>query len=94
MQTDTKEPTPSQTIHISDDVRSYILKRKRDFRVSTACNGPILLPTSLKPPKPTDLQVQVGDYTLYISKYQVRYIDTMHKGVIHKGMIPIFFDDF
>jgi len=37
----------------------------------------------------TDLQVPVGDYTIYISKYQARYIDS-----IHKGMIPIFFDGF
>jgi len=89
MQSDTGESGPSQGIHITDDVRSYILERKRDFRVSTSCSGPILLPTSVKPPKVTDLQVPVGGYTVYISKYQARYLDS-----IHRGMIPIFFEDF
>ncbi|MBP7411434.1 hypothetical protein [Methanoculleus sp. 10] len=89
MQSDTREPGQSRSIYVTDDVRSYILQRKRDFRVSTSCSGPILLPTSVKPPKPTDLQVPVGDYTVYISKYQARYVDA-----IHRGMIPIFFEDF
>ncbi len=89
MQSDTGRPGQPRSIHITDDVRSYIFQRRRDFRVSTSCSGPILLPTSVKPAKPTDLQVTVGDYTVYISKYQARYID-----VIHRGMIPIFFEDF
>ncbi|WP_342771279.1 MULTISPECIES: hypothetical protein [unclassified Methanoculleus] len=88
MQSDIGGPGPSRGISVTDDVRSYVLQRKRDFRVSTACSGPILLPTSVKPPKPTDLQVPVGGYTIYVSKYQARYID-----YIHKGMIPIFYDD-
>ncbi|NLA38372.1 MAG: hypothetical protein GX882_03105 [Methanomicrobiales archaeon] len=86
MQSDTREP--SLSIYVSDRVRSYILGRKRDFRVSTACSGPILMPTSVKPPKMTDLKIPVGDYTIYISRYQARYLDS-----IHEGMIPIFFED-
>jgi hypothetical protein len=89
MQSDTGESGPSRGIYITEDVRSYILERKRDFRVSTSCSGPILLPTSVKPPKATDLRVPVDGYTVYISKYQARYIDS-----IHRGMIPIFYEDF
>jgi len=89
MQSDVGESGPSRTIYVTDDVRSYVLQRKRDFRVSTSCSGPILLPTSVKPPKATDLQVPVGDYTIYISKYQARYIDS-----INWRMIPIFYEDF
>lgn len=89
MHSDTDSHPSEHTVFITEDVRTYILARKRDFRVSTSCSGPILLPTSVKPPKMTDLRVMVGDYTIYISKYQARYLDT-----IHKGMIPIFFDDF
>ncbi len=89
MQSDTREPGQSRGIYVADDVRSYILQRKRNFRICTSCGGPILLPTSVKPPKPTDLQVPVGDYTIYISKYQARYVD-----VIHRSMIPLFFEDF
>ncbi|MDN7013889.1 hypothetical protein FGW20_12820 [Methanoculleus sp. FWC-SCC3] len=89
MQSDVGEPGRSRSIHVTEDVRSYILQRKRDFRVSTSCSGPILLPVSVKPPKATDLQVPIGDYTVYISKYQARYIDS-----IHRRMIPIFYDGF
>ncbi|BBL68567.1 hypothetical protein [Methanoculleus chikugoensis] len=89
MQSDVGEPGRSQDIYVTEDVRSYVLQRKRDFRVSTSCSGPILLPVSVKPPKATDLQVPIGDYTVYISKYQARYIDS-----IHRGMIPIFYEDF
>lgn len=89
MQSDTREPTPSHSIYVTEDVRTYVLARKRDFRVSTACSGPVLLPASFKPPKATDLQVQVGDYTIYISRYQARYIDS-----IHRGMIPTYFDGY
>lgn len=89
MQSDVGEPGQSQSIYVTEDVRSYILQRKRDFRVSTSCSGPILLPVAVKPPKATDLQIPIGDYTVYISKYQARYIDS-----IHRGMIPIFYEDF
>ncbi|WP_214019438.1 hypothetical protein [Methanoculleus sp.] len=89
MQSDVGESGQSRSIYVTEDVRSYVLQRKRDFRVSTSCSGPILLPTSVKPPKITDLQIPVGDYTVYISKYQARYIDS-----IHRGMIPIFYEDF
>lgn len=89
MQSDVEGPDQSQGIYVTEDVRSYILQRKRDFRVSTSCSGPILLPVAVKPPKATDLQIQIGDYTVYISKYQARYIDS-----IHRGMIPIFYEDF
>ncbi|MDI3506468.1 MAG: hypothetical protein PWQ69_448 [Methanomicrobiaceae archaeon] len=89
MHSDVEEPGQSQGIYITEDVRSYILRRKHDFRVSTSCGGPILLPVSVKPPKATDLQIQVGDHTVYVSKYQARYLDC-----IHRGMIPIFYNDY
>jgi hypothetical protein len=52
-----------ENISIADEVIAYIQKRKCDFRVSTSCGGPMLLPVSMKPPKQTDLQVKAGDYT-------------------------------
>jgi len=87
MHSDTDNSPFQDSIYITDEVRSYVLERKRDFRVSTSCGGAILLPTSVKPAKTTDLRFRVGDYSVYVSKYQARYLDT-----IHKGMIPIFFD--
>jgi hypothetical protein len=45
---------------VTDEVIAYIEARKCDFRISTSCGGPILLPVAMKPPKKTDLQVKAG----------------------------------
>ena len=76
-------------IRVTEEVRRYVEKRKLDMRVCTSCGGAVLLPTSIHPPKPSDLRVQVGDRTVYVSRFQARYHDT-----IHGGMIPRFLDRF
>jgi len=81
--------TPVDGIRVTDEVRTFVQKRQHDMRVCTSCGGPILLPTSIQPPKATDLRIQVGDWTLYVSRFQARYHDT-----IHAGMIPRFLDRF
>jgi len=81
--------TPGDGIRVTDEVRSYVRKRQHDMRLCTSCGGPILLPTSIQPPKTTDLRIPVGDFTVYVSRYQARYHDT-----IHAGMIPRFLDRF
>jgi len=68
---------------VSDEVRTYILERGCDVRVCTSCGGPILLPVSVKRPKPTDFQVKIGPRTLYISRYQASFAT-----VIDGSMIP------
>lgn len=75
-------------IRISDEVVAFIQKRQCDFRISTSCGGPILLPVSIKPPKSTDIQVPAGDFTIFISVHQARYLST-----VHMGMIPYFMDE-
>jgi len=74
-------------ITVSEDVEDYIFTRKGDFRVCTSCGGAIILPTSIKPSKPTDLRIPMGNQTLYVSRYQARGLQR-----IHKGMISVFFD--
>jgi hypothetical protein len=69
-------------IIVSDEVRNYLRERKCDFRVCTTCGGPILLPTSVKPPKSTDYELFVDDMTIYISMYQARYIDRIDATMI------------
>jgi hypothetical protein len=86
MYTDSDDNIVSGEIQVTDEVRSYILARKCDLRVCTSCGGPILLPTSIRPPKATDLQVSVDGYTIYISMYQARNLHS-----IHRGMIPRFY---
>ncbi len=87
METDTDTAGITHKITVSDDVEDYIFTRKGDFRVCTSCGGAIILPTSIKPPKPTDLCIPIGEQTLYVSKYQARGLQH-----IHKGMISVFFD--
>jgi hypothetical protein len=82
-------PTPTDGIRVTDEVRTYVRNRQHDMRLCTSCGGPILLPTSIHPPKATDLRIELGDWTVYVSRYQARYHDT-----IHAGMIPRFLDRF
>ena len=82
-------PPPADGIRVTDEVRTFVERRRHDMRLCTSCGGPILLPTSIHPPKPTDLRIQVGGWTVYVSRYQARYHDT-----IHAGMIPRFIDRF
>lgn len=64
-----------QRITVDQEVVDFILRNERDYRVSTSCSGPVIVPTTVKPPKETDLKVKVGQNTLYISRVQARYID-------------------
>lgn len=73
-------------ITVDDDVRAYIRERECDFRVCTSCGGPILLPTTIKHPKSSDIPIAVGDYTLYVSRYQVKWIQS-----ITMQMVPRYF---
>lgn len=72
----------SHAIYIDDEVIEYIKERDTDFRISTSCGGPVLLPISFKPPKPTDVALKAGEHLIYISMYQTRYIDHIHMGLI------------
>jgi len=72
-------------IVVSDDVKSYILQRNIDFRVCTSCGGPVILSTTVKPPKPSDYEIYVGNNIIYVSIYQARYLDR-----IDMDMIPSY----
>ena len=70
-------------IPIDDDVKKYIMSQGCDFRICTACMGPALVPVTVKAPKSTDIQILVGDRTLYISRVQARYIDRVSMDMIY-----------
>ncbi|NLI73711.1 MAG: hypothetical protein GX369_02920 [Euryarchaeota archaeon] len=61
-------------IQVDQYVIDYILQNGRDYRVSTSCGGPVIVPVEMKSPKESDLKVKVGSNTLYISRVQARYI--------------------
>ncbi|MDD4299394.1 MAG: hypothetical protein PHO78_01905 [Methanomicrobium sp.] len=87
MDTDIFDCSAIHDIIVSDEVRRYILDRKSNFRVCTSCGGPIILSTLVKPPKSSDIEIYVGDYILYVSIYQARFLDT-----IDMNMIPRYCD--
>ncbi len=62
-------------IVVDPDVIEFVKNSGEDYRVSTDCSGPVILPTRMKPPKDSDLKVRAGNQTLYISRVQARYID-------------------
>lgn len=70
-------------IPIDDDVKQYIMSQGCDFRICTSCMGPALVPVTVKAPKSTDIQIPVGDRTLYISRVQARYIDRVSMDMIY-----------
>ena len=61
-------------ITVSEEVKQHILSEKHDFRICTACLGPALVSTEVKPAKESDIKIPVGDYTLFISRVQAPYI--------------------
>ena len=76
--------TPDKYIEIDEGIVEFIKKQGRDFRVSTTCSGAMILPTSYKPPKPSDLRVDVDGHKLYISRVQAQYIKKVDKSMLTK----------
>lgn len=69
---------------IDPEIESYIIEKKKDFRVCTTCGGPVIVPTDLKSPKQSDIKIEIGDNTLYVSKIQARYIRRFDKFMLEQ----------
>ncbi|NKQ38599.1 MAG: hypothetical protein HF967_03850 [Methanosarcinales archaeon] len=67
---------------IDHEVESLILENKRDFRVCTTCGGPVIVPIEVKPPKPTDIKIKIGENILYVSKVQSHYVKRFDKSML------------
>ncbi|MDD7423572.1 MAG: hypothetical protein PUK31_01000 [Candidatus Methanomethylophilaceae archaeon] len=70
-------------IIVDDDVRQMILDAKQDYRVCTACRGPALVPITVKPAKPSDIIIPIGDYKLYISIVQSEYVSRVSMDMLY-----------
>jgi hypothetical protein len=46
--------------------------------------GPALVPVSVKPPKTSDIQIPVGEHTLFISRIQARYLTRITMDMIYE----------
>ena len=73
---------PKTNITIEPELEDFLHNNDKDFRLSTTCGGPILIPTVLKPPKPSDIKIEIGNNTLYISRAQARYVSHLNKSMI------------
>jgi len=77
------------SITVTEEIRAFILTHACDFRVCTSCGGPILLPTSIKRPKPSDIHIHVGEFSIFISRYQAPFLT-----VVSEELIPKFLSSF
>ncbi|MCQ2079354.1 MAG: hypothetical protein MJZ38_04780 [archaeon] len=70
-------------IEVDEAVKQMVLAEKHDFRICTACMGPALVSTEVKPPKDSDEKIPVGDYFIYVSRVQAPYIDRITMEMIY-----------
>ena len=77
-------------IHIDDEVKEYVKKQKKDFRVCTSCSGASLVPVEWSSPKETDLKVKIENNTLYISAVQARWLKRIDMKMLDTGSCSLF----
>lgn len=71
-------------IKIDPEMRVYIKNSFSELRICTTCDGPILLPTRIKPPKMTDVVLDVEGRTFYISAVQAPRIKSINVSMLPK----------
>jgi hypothetical protein len=71
-----------KSIEVDKEVVDFLKDQDEDFRISTSCYGPILIPVSMKSPKESDIQVKCGDRVLFISRVQASYINRIDKSML------------
>jgi hypothetical protein len=77
-----KGPVPAP--EIAPEMRDYIRESFSELRISTTCEGPILLPLRISPPKPMDHKFEVEGRTLYISAVQAPRIKRIDSSMLPK----------
>jgi hypothetical protein len=70
-------------IKVDREIIDFIKMNGKDYRVSTSCYGPVILPIEMKSPKDTDIRIPVGKNTLYVSIVQAKYIDRVTKSMLY-----------
>jgi len=61
-------------IEIEDELLELLKREPFEYRVSTDCICPVMVPIELKPPKEDDYVVEIGDKRLYISSTQALWL--------------------
>ena len=70
-------------LEVDEAVAKYIEEQQKDFRVTTTCSGALILPTSISPPKETDVAIRIGKNTLYVSIYQARWLKRIDRSMLY-----------
>lgn len=76
-----------QSISVDQEVIDFVKRNKRDYRVSTSCSGPVIVPITVKSPKDTDIRVKIGENVLYISRVQARYISRVTPDMLDESRL-------
>ncbi len=77
-------------IEIDEDVKEYVMKQKKDFRVCTSCSGASLVPAEWSQPKETDIKMKIGSNTIYISAVQARRLRRVDLSMLDTGACSLF----
>ena len=75
-------PRPISPITVTDEVIAYMDKRGGDFRISTSCSGPVLMPVKIKPAKQSDIPIKAGSHTIYVSQYQLPWLTEINMRLV------------
>jgi hypothetical protein len=65
------------SIKIDPEMVEYIKSKSSDLRVATTCEGPLIFPVRISPPKATDHVITVGERKVYISAVQAPHIKSI-----------------
>jgi hypothetical protein len=77
----------ARNIIVDKEIKELINREKRDFRVCTSCCGPVLVPTDLVSPKTSDVVIQIGEHSLFVSLNQALYMRRMHKSLLDQYLL-------
>lgn len=72
----------SKSFIVDQEIKDHITKEDRDFRICTTCSGPVLIPVDIVPSKPGDIEIKIGDNSLFISLVQARFTRRVHKSLL------------
>lgn len=72
---------------IDPAIDEYIRSRSTDLRIATTCEGPLIFPVKISPPKPTDIVIEVGEKKLYISAVQAPHIKAIDASMLPRCVL-------
>ncbi len=71
-------------IAVDDEVKDHVLAAGKDYRVCTSCYGPAMVPVEIKAPKSSDLRIEIGGNTLFVSRVQAMYISRVSMDMLYE----------